>query len=106
MTFLRAAYIAIRFGDRRLWRAKGFFLLLWKSLFAGRADAETVARRNAFCRACPIFNQRYGTCGSPLSDHPELGCYCLMIDFKNKLKSAGCWLRENTNFRYGWPADL
>jgi hypothetical protein len=103
--FLKAAYVAIRFGDRRRWRAKGFALLLWRSVFAGRADIETRQRRMAFCRQCPIFYKPLQTCGSPLTADKDLGCYCHMPT-KARLRAARCWLYDETAGQMGWPKEL
>jgi hypothetical protein len=101
----KAAWIAIRHGDRRWWRFKGFALLLWRSLWAGKVDTETFKRRMAFCRPCPIFYAPLQTCGSPLTDDKDLGCYCHMPT-KARLRAACCWLYDETAGRMGWPKDL
>lgn len=103
---IRAAFVAIIWGDKRWQRFTDMLRLLWSSRYAPKADEEVIARRNAFCRACPIFYKPLETCGSPLSDAPDLGCYCAVIAAKNKLKLASCWLRDNTGAKFGWPEGL
>lgn len=104
---LKAAFVAIRYGKgKRLKRIRDFLLLVRATLTQGKADAETYARRMAFCRACPVYFKKYQTCGSPLSEYSDLGCWCHMPT-KSKLKAASCWIRQNAPDQpWGWPQEI
>lgn len=109
--FFRAIIIAAFFGIRKLTPPEILFAYksIWVAVFSKSAqDASRTLymRRMMVCRRCNIFDRKRFTCGSPLSSHPQLGCHCY-LPVKNKMKSAKCWLRENSDLRgIGWVSKL
>jgi hypothetical protein len=91
--------------DRPWERLKGFALLAWYGLVDKRAGFHKVWARNAACRECVIYHKGLRTCGSPLSDDPSMGCWCY-LPVKNRIAWASCWLRDRTDGKRGWGADL
>lgn len=67
----------------------------------GKASDEIYEERMATCRACPLYYTPLSTCGSPLAEKPELGCWCQM-ERKARIAKAKCWMREKTEIDYGW----
>lgn len=110
MNFFLAVIVAIWFSFRPnghpFRRARGALWLWWRLLVGEPVRKDVYLLRMEACRKCPIFYPRLGTCGSPLSDNPDLGCWCAM-EKKARLKEADCWLVENTtNSGWGWPRAL
>lgn len=85
---------------------------IWRAFFSRRGDDASrtlYIRRCLRCRSCPVFHKPTRSCGAPGADRPELGCWCF-VWYKNKLKSARCWMRDNCEYHatkeYSWPTKL
>lgn len=72
---------------------------------AARAALGMALHRLRRCRACSLFNRRYGTCGTWRvtldRSGSQLGCLCFM-PFKVFYAAATCWLADRTEGRMGW----
>lgn len=98
--FLAAVYGMERFTWREIWEALRMMFTALTSK-KGKASDELFNERMETCRNCPVHFPALGTCGSPLSDNPELGCWCFN-EYKAREVSAKCWLREKTDINSGW----
>lgn len=100
---LAALYGMDRFSVKELWQAaRHVFVAL--TARRGRVDRLLYFRRLRCCERCPIYMPKLKTCGSPLADNPETGCYCYMPT-KATQPEATCWIDENTEEHdrvYGW----
>lgn len=108
LRFTAALVVAALWSDltqRVTWERLGRVLRLWTVGLRNEAlaDEATIAARLACCRACPLWFAPLRTCGSPLSEAPELGCWCEMIQ-KSKLADATCWLDDDMGEAapHGW----
>lgn len=103
--FFVAVFLAAMFGMKRFtWREifaslKMLFVALTSK--KGKASDELFNERMETCRNCALHFAPLDTCGSPLSDHPELGCFCY-LPAKARQAGAKCWIRENTTIDGGW----
>lgn len=89
---LAALYGMDRFSVKELCQAARHVLVALTAR-RGRVDRVLYFRRMKACNRCEVYYPKLGTCGSPLSDYPETGCWC-NLSVKNKTKSAQCWMDE------------
>jgi len=87
-------------------------MTVWRAFFTHRGEQASrtlYIRRCLRCRSCPVFHRPTRSCGAPTAKHPELGCWCF-VWYKNKIKSARCWMRENCEYKstkeFSWPTKL
>ncbi len=102
--FLSAMFGMGRFSAREIFASLKMLMLAMLSK-KGKASDELYEERMAICRDCALYYSPLRTCGSPLADNPELGCWCFLEEGKARVKKAKCWLRENTDIDYGWSDD-
>lgn len=76
----------------KFWRAATFWARFVRK--HERAAFWTTYRRYRACRACPVFDAKRRTCGSPFGEDASLGCFCHM-ESKCGIADAQCWLIEN-----------
>jgi hypothetical protein len=108
--FALALLVGAVFGIMRdgFWkRVSGFFWTIRHR--DDRVVPEAVAReRMDWCQTrCPLFYERLGTCGSPLSaEYQEKGCYCFME--RKVTMACNCWLYDKASGKtlIGWPHRL
>lgn len=117
-SLLSAWFMAVRLDFREcLWGYIGFVKGMAKwALRIGAADPSTVARRNASCRCCPMFDGKRGTCGklgetfiypNSFTNRKRVvsfGCWCF-VEFSNRFASKDCWARAH-GLEIGWPDEL
>lgn len=99
--FLSALFGMSRFSVREI---LGALRMMTLALLAkkGKASDDIYDERMAICQACPVYFSSLRSCGSPLSENPELGCWCFLEEGKARVKSARCWIRQNTTLDAGW----
>lgn len=106
--FLAAVAIAAIFGMERM-GFRDYLTSAWGMLRAlttrhPNPNPALQQKRIAHCEQCPLFYSPLRTCGSPLTENPELGCYCRM-DEKSRDPKATCWADENTDLNLGWKSN-
>lgn len=105
--FIAAVVLAGLFGMERM-RLRDYLLAGWHVLLSltirrKNLDPELKRRRLAHCETCPIRFPGLETCGSPVSEKPELGCWCHLPTLAQDPKST-CWLDDHTDLQNGWKS--
>lgn len=73
--------------------------------------SEIPDKRIAICEACPIFDQKFRTCGSPQMpiqiENRIMGCLCPM-DVAVHARFKNCWIYDYYRGEepFGWPHEL
>lgn len=107
--FLAAVCVAAIFSIGKL-SVKEYFTAGWRVLRAvtsrrGKVGSETLMARNAVCEQCPIRWHGLNTCGSPLADNPDAGCWCYLPKHNARVESR-CWADENLDLEeIGWKTS-
>lgn len=91
-------------GD--LWRAsKGIVRALWHD----GEHPELKALRDLHCRRCPMYCEKWQTCGEPGDMDEEtamkIGCWCY-LPLANNDPGKDCWARASGLENVGWPDEL
>lgn len=108
--FLAALALSAIFGIERF-GLRDYAKAAWKVLVAltarkAKQDMALGERRMRHCEQCSLFYAPLATCSSPLSDHPELGCWCHLPRVVSDPK-ATCWADkhlETLDFPIGWSS--
>lgn len=107
--FLAAVAIAAIFGMDRM-GFRDYLKAAWSILLAltarkGKVAPEVFEARMKCCEECPIYARGTASCGSALSDNPELGCGCY-LPLKNTLPESTCWADGlDTPYEFGWKQN-
>lgn len=108
--FVAAVAIAGIYGQEKLgWIGlikAGWVVLRAITTRNGKAAPEVFEARMKCCEECPIYWLPLKTCGSPLSDHPELGCGCF-LPVKGLQPEATCWADDTFGEQatFGWKVN-
>lgn len=98
--FLSALFGMGRFSAREILASLKMLMtaLLSKK---GKASAEIYEERMMICRDCPVYFKPTDSCGSPLANNTDVGCWCY-LPAKARQSEAKCWIRQNTDLDGGW----
>lgn len=90
--------------------ARGILRALW-ALAGPRDGLDTTHLRDQHCQDCPMFDERWKTCGTPgdlagVAPPIKLGCWCY-LPLANRDPKKDCWARAHElNTVAGWPDEL
>lgn len=103
---------------KTFWMAiRGISRAVWNSIFNRREALKLSALRLGVCLACPFYDSKWKTCGTPGEVQPaitgpdgtcyppmKIGCWCY-LPLATRDPKKDCYARMN-DLDIGWPDEI